>query len=65
MKCTVIIPKHGCARCIWWQRKGISGYGQCGVGMRVRPYFSCFPCEEYEMSLLVDDTIDIDTEDLP
>ena len=60
---TVIRPKHGCARCVWWKRKGTSGYGQCGSGMRDRPYYACGPCNEYEMTF-VPDTIDVDTEDL-
>ena len=60
---TVIRPKHGCSRCTWWQRKGSSGYGQCVSGMRDRPYYACGPCVEYEM-MFVDDTIEIDTEDL-
>lgn len=51
-------PKHGCARCVWWQQIGHHEMGRCAVH-REQTYYKHAACDEYELDFHVDDYISI------
>lgn len=55
------IPRHGCARCIWWQHKRKSENGKCRLHAENR-YYRFPPCDEYELDPMAPDTIDVGDE---
>lgn len=40
-------PANGCARCVWWYRRGRRAMGVCKL-YREQRYFKFPPCSEYE-----------------
>lgn len=51
------IPRHGCARCIWWRYKPTNGWGRC-VLHREKTWFQHGPCVEYELDAEADEVIE-------
>lgn len=43
----VDLPRHCCAKCYWWRRRGQIAYGHCYINADTR-YYAAPPCCEYE-----------------
>lgn len=56
VQCT--LPKDGCGRCVWWNHRSHTGYGQCML-TREQRWYACMICPEYERDSQVSDTIDV------
>ena len=45
-------PRHGCARCYWYNLKKGKEYGRCVLTKETR-YYKYPPCPEYELDPLL------------
>lgn len=52
------IPRHGCARCLWWRYIGKSGWGRC-IQYKEKTWYQHAPCVEYEMDAEAEEEIEV------
>ena len=52
------IPRHGCARCVWWRYKSTDGFGRCAIFAK-DTWFQRAPCPEYEMDAEAEEEIEV------
>lgn len=52
------IPRHGCARCIWWRDRESDGWGRC-ICYAGNTYFRHAPCDEYVMNPEAEEEIEV------
>lgn len=59
MKTMATLPRHGCSRCVWWRKNGVSPWRICRINGE-RRWYQAPPCGEYEMDASVPDEIELD-----